>query len=167
MNKLDKARKTAVEFHTNLYAGQPYIVHLEEVLAVLLQYDPDASEDEQLAAILHDILEDTTCTSQEVAALFGTAVAHIVWGVTDEPGANRKERKARTYPKVAADERCVKVKLADRIANWESCIKSNPGLLKMYVKEYPGFRDALHNPAHGLVVQEMWAHLDDLYAFRK
>ncbi len=163
MDQLELARTTAVRYHKNLYGGGPYIVHLNEVLAVLLRYDPQASEDERLSAILHDILEDTDMPVETLRQTFGHAVTYIVMGVTDEPGTNRKERKTRTYPKIAVDERRVKVKLSDRIANWENCLKNNPGLLQMYRKEYPDFRAALWNPTHGPAVAAMWNHLDGLY----
>ena len=69
---------------------------------------------------MHDLFEDTAATPELMIGLGADpqAVA-IAEKVTDEPGATRKERKLKTYPKIATDAEAIVLKLADRIANVE------------------------------------------------
>ena len=150
----ETARDLAVRSHgPQLYGDKPYVIHLEQVVAVLRRFNLATPELES-AAWLHDVIEDTSTSEVEIArAGFPTSVIAIVLAVTDEPGANRQERKAKTYPKIAALRDAVAVKLADRIANVEA-----GGKLDLYSKEYPQFRSALYNPVHNL--SAMWDYLD-------
>jgi (p)ppGpp synthase/HD superfamily hydrolase len=113
-------------------------------------------------AWLHDVLEDTEVKEEELCAAVGTRVTKLVVSVTDEPGANRRERKAKTYPKTrAAGPLAVALKLADRIANVSRCVidsKAEPSpLLKMYREEYVDFWNALHSTEDGL--NDFWTRL--------
>lgn len=150
----ERARALAVRAHgAQLYGDQPYVSHLEQVVAVLRRFGL-ATPEIEAAGWLHDVLEDTTATAVDIAgAGIPDSVVAIVAAVTDEPGANRKERKAKTYPKIAANRDAVAVKLADRIANVEAGGKAD-----MYAREHPEFRRALFNPEHGLAT--VWMHLD-------
>jgi (p)ppGpp synthase/HD superfamily hydrolase len=111
------------------------------------------------AALLHDVIEDCGVTKEEIESLYGTEVADIVWRVTDEPGVNRKERKAKTYPKIKASKRATLIKLCDRLHNMSSSSK-----MDMYVKEYPGFREALYTPG---LFESIWTELDKINAASK
>ena len=71
-------------------------------------------------------------------------VAEIVYAVTDELGRNRKERKEKTYPRIAANKDAIAVKLCDRIANVQESSKTNHRLYKMYQKEQADFKAALN-----------------------
>lgn len=138
------------------YGNEPYNVHLKAVDDVLDRFnvtDPNL----RAAAWLHDTLEDTNASYEEVSAEFGEVVAQIVNAVTDGPGDNRKERKSHAYPKIRATPGAVAVKLADRIANVES-----GGKIDMYKKEYPDFKRELFNKGDDPTVQRMWHHLDTL-----
>ena len=117
-----------------------------------------------IAAWLHDTLEDTTLSRAEVEANFGAVVAELVWRVTDEPGATRKERKPATYRKTRENEAAVVLKLADRIANVEASLISPDGPLHMYRREQPDFKQALHSSSSSELATRMWAHLDGLLA---
>jgi hypothetical protein len=148
-----RARNFAIERHAGqMYGDQPYVYHLDLVKGVLERFgytDPELLQ----AAYLHDVIEDTPTTREEVEQAFGPRVAALAWAVTDEPGANRKERKINTYPKIKATPGATAIKLADRIANTE-----NPNGMKndMYRKEQPAFREALYTGEY----QDMWDHLD-------
>lgn len=141
------------------YDDYPYTYHLNKVFEILKRFDTD---DEELlaAAWLHDSVEDTDATVDEIRLLFGDSIADLVWRVTDEPGKNRKERHANTYPKIKASDRAVKLKLADRIANVEKSIESSDKLLGMYRKEFDGFKSALYTPG---LHEEMWTYLENLF----
>jgi (p)ppGpp synthase/HD superfamily hydrolase len=163
LSLVDRAREFGAARHARagqLYGGQPYSVHLEAVEKVLLSFgytDPVLLA----AAWLHDTKEDTGATSEELVALFGDEVAHIVDLVTDKPGKNRRERHTATYPLIAADEKATVLKLADRIANVEACVAARDlGRLRMYQKEHGHFREVLWRPGTG----DLWDHLDGLLA---
>lgn len=153
------ARDYAIAAHgAQLYDGRSYDFHLSAVVDVLGRFDHD-DPDLRAAAWLHDVVEDTEVTLEQVSASFGKRVADLVGAVTSEDGHNRKERNALTYPKIRATEGATALKLADRIANVEHSLKGDGRLLGMYRKEHPAFREALYVPgAH----KDMWAHLDGL-----
>lgn len=155
---LKKAREFAIAAHGGQkYGEQPYIVHLDHVVALLKKYlDPDAQEYESIliTGYLHDILEDTEITQQQIAAEFGDGIAWLVEKLTDEPGANRKERKLKTWHKIRSHPTAVLVKLADRMANTTGDSK-----LDMYKKEFPVFQAALYVPGQ---YEKIWADLKSL-----
>ncbi len=163
--KLEEARAYAAQAHAAFTYGDgvPYTVHLAGVEQVLRRFGvTEAAEPELLiAAWLHDVVEDTGRSVDEVRERFGARVAELVWAVTNEPGPNRKERHLKTYPKTLATPGAVRLKLADRISNVEASLKARKDLLSMYRREYPGFRQALHRPGEA---DPMWAHLDDLFS---
>jgi len=103
-------------------SGEPYLVHPLEVATVLaeMKLDPTAIA----AGLLHDAVEDTPVTIDEIEKLFGEQVAHIVEGVTKIEKinlANREERQAENVRKMVLamvdDIRVVLIKLADRLHN--------------------------------------------------
>jgi (p)ppGpp synthase/HD superfamily hydrolase len=55
-----------------------------------------------VVAYLHDVVEDTDITVEQVDTKFGELVASCVAILSDEPGQDRKDRKAKTYQKIAA-----------------------------------------------------------------
>lgn len=160
IQKTISARDFAILAHgTQLYNGEPYVVHLDEVVAVLREF---GVTDEALisAGYLHDVLEDTEVTRRNVAEIFHRSYG-MVYAVTDSRGANRKERKAATYPKIAAYPGATTLKLADRIANMRRCLIHNDSRLQMYRDEYPDFRKALRVAGED---DAMWICLDDLWS---
>jgi (p)ppGpp synthase/HD superfamily hydrolase len=171
MELTDRAREFALAAHgEQKYGQEPYSVHLDDVAATLSQFgfdDPIL----RAAAYLHDVVEDTTVTLDDLRKLFPEEVVYIVDGVTSQPGPNRKTRNAATYPRIAEDDRRLIVKLADRIANVRTSLRGNPmihnhtlsldgSLYQMYLKEYPAFRAALHSSV--VQTEEMWDELDKL-----
>ena len=70
----------ARECHAGLLdkAGVPYVEHIERVSRRLRERWPDAKEEEVLAALLHDTIEDTGATRDDIAERFGPRVAEIV-----------------------------------------------------------------------------------------
>lgn len=144
-----------------LYSGGlPYTHHLAAVEQVVRRFSDSrgimAPEFLLVAAWLHDVVEDTGTKLKEIEEMFGEEVAQLVAAVTDEPGENRKIRKALSYPKIrAGGVWAVRLKLADRIANVETGGK----LVSMYRKEYEDFKRALYTQGEN---EEMWTHLDGL-----
>lgn len=103
-------------------SGEPYIDHPVAVAQLLLDLRLDAAS--IAAALLHDVVEDTSVTIEQVAQLFGQEIAHLVDGVTKLTALEaqtKEEAQAGTYRKMfiamADDPRVVLVKLADRLHN--------------------------------------------------
>lgn len=140
------------------YGEFPYTRHLAHVESVLQRFG-FSSYNLMTIAWLHDILEDTCITRKQITEIFGEEISNVLYCVTDEPGKNRKERKRATYPKIRQNNMALIVKLADRIANIESCIHSgNNGLLSMYRKEQKEFSEELRNSENS----SMWEYIESL-----
>lgn len=158
------AKDFAIRYHGDQqYNGQPYSVHLEEVVKIVTLEAGLGSYAEKLAW-LHDVVEDTEATIDDVDALFGDLIARGVALLTDESGINRKERKEKTNAKHAgigvADYVVLAVKVADRLANVRTCHKTkNKGLLKMYQKEHSEFKKAVYRKG---VCDDLWMKLNML-----
>lgn len=133
----ERAAAFAVHAHgSQRYGTDPYSTHLEAVRTVL--YDFSLAGDLATAAWLHDTLEDTATTREEISALFGEDVAALVEAVTGR-GVNRRARIADAYAKIEAMPEALYLKLADRIANVEASARRKPDLLAMYKREQEGF----------------------------
>jgi GTP diphosphokinase / guanosine-3',5'-bis(diphosphate) 3'-diphosphatase len=119
-----KAYAVAYEAHEGQTrsSGEPYIDHPVAVALLLLDLRLDAAS--IAAALLHDVVEDTSVTKEQVAQLFGDEIAQVVDGVTKLTvleAQTKEEAQAGTYRKMfiamADDPRVVLVKLADRLHN--------------------------------------------------
>src|SRR5947209_16171594 len=120
--------RKAYEFSLQHHAGQmrasgePYLIHPLEVAIVLADLKLDSTA--IAAGLLHDAIEDTPVTNEDIQREFGDQVAHIVEGVTKIDKidfASREERQAENVRKMVLamvdDIRVVLIKLADRLHN--------------------------------------------------
>lgn len=103
-------------------SGEPYLIHPLEVAGILLDLNVD--EDTIIAGLLHDTLEDTLTTRDEIARLFGEKVAFLVEGLTKIARIefrSAREQQAENFRKMliamSEDIRILMVKLADRLHN--------------------------------------------------
>src|SRR5690348_9972737 len=121
---IKKAYDYSLRYHTGQQraSGEPFLVHPLEVACVLaeLKLEPNAIA----AGLLHDAVEDTAVTIEDIKEQFGDQVAHIVEGVTKISKidfATREERQAENLRKMMLamvdDIRVVLIKLADRLHN--------------------------------------------------
>ena len=143
---LREAYRVALESHGDQVrkSGEPYVIHPLSVAYTLADLEIDI--DSITAGILHDVIEDTTYTYDEMVSQFGTEVANIVDGVTrldkieddlkakrekaaGEEGASKKKRskeemQAENYRKMfvamAKDIRVLLIKIADRLHNMQT-----------------------------------------------
>lgn len=132
------AVKHAQACHFRSYTGEPYLMHLSRVAGAVY----DATGDHELAAIawLHDTLEDTQTTYEELAAAFSPEIAKGVWHLTDQflpgKGGNRARRKHLEAERLSkAPDRIKTIKIADLIDNAESIRKHDPAFAKVYFQE--------------------------------
>ena len=103
-------------------SGEPYLIHPLEVAGILVDLHVD--EDTIIAGLLHDTLEDTLTTREEIDRLFGSKVAFLVEGLTKIARIEFKsarERQAENFRKMliamSEDIRILMVKLSDRLHN--------------------------------------------------
>ncbi len=137
---LDRALTFAKQAHgdqVRKYTGEPYVSHLIEVAQKVDDHGGDIVM--QTAAILHDVVEDTPVTIQQVHDAFGKAVSDLVYWLTDvskPQDGNRAFRKAMDADHLAKAPRDAQfIKLADLISNSRSIIEHDPSFAKVYVKE--------------------------------
>ncbi|MDW8066417.1 MAG: bifunctional (p)ppGpp synthetase/guanosine-3',5'-bis(diphosphate) 3'-pyrophosphohydrolase [Aquificaceae bacterium] len=127
----DELVRKALEFieekHSGQYrkSGEPYVVHPIEVAIILAELQLDKAT--VVAGLLHDVLEDTDTTYDEIKKSFGKEIADIVEGVTKLGKIHFKDlqtHKAENYRKLvlafSKDLRVIFVKLADRLHNMKT-----------------------------------------------
>jgi len=121
---INRAYDYSLKHHTGQTraSGEPYLVHPLEVAQVLAEMKLDSSS--IAAGLLHDAIEDTEATREDIKTHFGEQVAHIVEGVTKIDKiefASKEERQAENVRKMVLamvdDIRVVLIKLADRLHN--------------------------------------------------
>lgn len=129
--KLLKAISFAADKHRNQrrkdHEASPYINHPISVATVLASEGSVDDESLLLAAILHDTVEDTETSFEELVSEFGNEVADVVREVTDDkalPKAIRKELQIKHAPHVSP--RAKQLKMADKICNIRDILKSPP-----------------------------------------
>ena len=137
-----------------------YSFHLDMVVGYLKNY----SNEIKIVGYLHDVIEDTEVTQEELAKLFGKRIATLVYYTTDEEGHNRKTRKLNTNNKLANIPKefypALIAKCADRLANMTCSYEDNNEILmKMYSKEYQVFRESAFREG---LCDELWNKLDVL-----
>ena len=119
-----KAYEFAKELHEGQYrqSGEPYIIHPLNVTYILAELHADC--DTLCAGMLHDTLEDTETTKEEITELFNESVANLVDGVTKLAKMNfssKEEQRVANTRKIIIgitdDVRIIIVKLADRLHN--------------------------------------------------
>jgi (p)ppGpp synthase/HD superfamily hydrolase len=158
-----EARSFAIKAHGDQkYGDRPYSYHLDQVAAIVQPFGEEAVA----IAYLHDTAEDTEVSIAEIEQQFGKKIASCVALLTDEPGANRKEKKAKTYAKLAVvdgpNEVALLVKAADRLANVRACVKDNKlSLWEVYRSEHQTFRRAAYRAG---LCDPLWSELEVLLA---
>ena len=122
--RIGRAYRLAEEMHREQRrsSGEPYIIHPLSVAAILVGLGMDTES--VMAGLLHDVVEDTDCTLEEIAKEFGRDVALLVDGVTKLgkiPYSSREEQQAENLRKMlmamAEDIRVIIIKFADRMHN--------------------------------------------------
>ncbi|WP_367105646.1 bifunctional (p)ppGpp synthetase/guanosine-3',5'-bis(diphosphate) 3'-pyrophosphohydrolase [uncultured Psychrobacter sp.] len=111
-------------------SGEPYITHPIAVAEILAGFRLD--RDTIIAAILHDTVEDTDVTDEQLEERYGKVVARLVDGVTKLKSSNhnKQQNKAATFHKILtatlADPRVLIIKLADRLHNMSTLDAVSP-----------------------------------------
>jgi len=142
---------SAIDFATEKHAGQKrksgedYIIHPLNVSAILIDWGMDI--DTVIAGVLHDVIEDTDATLDELEALFGRDIAFLVDGVTkvsqvrsgmrdlDSYLPSTKDNLSKLMIAVGEDVRVIIIKLADRLHNMRTLKHMSPKKQRKIAKE--------------------------------
>ena len=166
VEEIENAYQWACKLHDGQYrvSQEPYIVHPVEVAKILVDLKMD--RDTIIAAFLHDILEDTDTTPDEVQDKFGFDVLQLVQGVTKLGKfqfKSKEERQAENFRRMliamAQDIRIVVLKLADRLHNMRTLSYMTPIKQKKIAKETI---DIFAPLANRLGMGKIKAELEDL-----
>ena len=155
---VDHAYNFAVEAHGDQkrkYTGEPYVTHCVEVAKIVQEVGGDVEM--ICAALLHDVLEDTPVSYDELNAAkygFNFGICQLVLWLTDvsrpEDG-NRATRKTLDREHIAkAPARAKTIKLADLISNSSSIVQHDPKFAKTYLQEKRLLLDVLKDADKGL-----------------
>jgi guanosine-3',5'-bis(diphosphate) 3'-pyrophosphohydrolase len=169
LSPLEKAFRTASEFHKDQFreSGEPYMVHPLMVAHILAGMRMDLVTIE--TGLLHDLVEDTRMTAEEIRKAFGDEVARCVDGVTKLSKLHvfsAEEREAESFRKMLLamvdDIRVIIVKLADRLHNMRTLGYLSPDRRERIARE----TIEIYAPiAHRLGMGKVRGELEDL-AFR-
>ncbi|HYX22468.1 MAG TPA: HD domain-containing protein [Thermoanaerobaculia bacterium] len=154
--------------------ASPYVVHLSAVRDTVVEFGfgpgyDSLGENYVAAAWLHDVVEDTRVTREDIAERFGGLTQCLVWAVTGE-GSCREERNESAYRKMVREPLAIPLKLADRISNTRASKYSSPDkLFPMYLFEYPKFRRRLRDVSllHAPRCLSMWRELDEISKYEE
>ncbi len=146
------------------HSGEPYVSHCVEVARILADLQLDTIT--VACGLLHDIVEDTDITVEDVAREFGPEVAQIVDGLTkiaNLPMSSREERQVENYRKlllsIAKDARVILIKLADRLHNMRTLDWLAPEKRRRIAQET---RDLYAPLAHRFGMAKVRWELEDL-----
>jgi len=162
---IHRAYRVAFRLHQGQYrkSGDPYITHPLEVARILAEYGLDA--DTIAAALLHDTVEDTEFTLEQVEEEFGATTAKLIDGVTKLDRvkfSNREQAQAATIRKMvvalARDVRVLLIKLVDRLHNIRTIAPLPPEKQQRIASETIEVYAPL---AHRLGVQEIKHEMED------
>jgi len=132
--------------------GEPYINHLTEVAALLAEATDGGDVVLVMAGLLHDTLEDTDTTYEDLEQRFGAEVAALVAEVTDDKSLPKEERKRLQIAKTPAKSwRAKLLKLADKTSNLRSLVQSPPsGWTEARLRDYVVWAAAVVQSCRGL-----------------
>ena len=166
MDLIDKAVHYADDKHRQQKRkdGSPYIIHPLAVAQIVAEMGLD--QDAVLGALLHDCIEDTDASHEEIEKIFGTTVAELVEGVTKLTRANfstseqeQMENLRKMFMAMSKDIRVVLIKIADRLHNMRTMQYQAP---EKQIKKCRETMDIYAPLAHRLGMQKIKWELEDI-----
>ena len=132
--------------------AEPYINHLTEVAALLAEATGGDDVVLLMGGLLHDTLEDTDTTYEDLVDRFGPEVAALVAEVTDDKSLRKEERKRLQIEKTPGKSRRAKLlKLAGKTSNLRSLAQSAPkGWTEERLRDYVQWAEAVVHSCRGL-----------------
>lgn len=132
--------------------GEPYINHLTEVTALLAEATGGSDHILLMGGLLHDTVEDTDATFEDLLDRFGPEVAALVAEVTDDkslPQVERKRLQVETTP--GKSRRAKLLKIADKTSNLRGIVSSPPmGWTEARLRDYVDWAEQVVRSCRGL-----------------
>lgn len=153
MDIVEKAKQYAIKAHSDtnhMYDDKPYSYHLQQVFDIAernihLITNVRIRNIILAACWLHDTIEDTRKTYNDIKQEFGVEIADLVYALTNEKGKSRKERENDKYfAGIANEEGAIFVKLCDRIANVAHSLITRSSMFRQYGEEHSMFVEYLY-----------------------
>ena len=170
ISMIEKAYKLAFDLHKDQKrkSGEPYIIHPLCVAIILAELELD--KETIVAGILHDVVEDTACTVEELTNEFNEEIALLVDGVTKLTQLNyatdkvelQAENLRKMFLAMAKDIRVIMIKLADRLHNMRTMQYQKPEKQQEKSRETMDIYAPL---AQRLGISKIKIELDDLSLF--
>lgn len=165
-----KAKAYAIKCHSStnhMYGDKPYSFHLQMVEDAAIRFIhliPIDNREIVLAGCwVHDVIEDTRQTYNDVKEATCKDVADIAYALTNNKGKNRAERASDEYYKgIKKNPLWIFVKICDRIANMTHSKNTKSPMFDKYKDELKQFKARLFNPDFMKEMEEMFDYLEEL-----